>query len=226
MKLTRIGLAAFAALVVGGCAPGSDGQIESTVEPIVGPSTLGGRNEVVMLYARFQIPSGAVATRFCSGSYFAPRVVATAAHCLPDIFADQLFVYYGDNFDADIGQLVDGPNGLEAPAPGQPSFWAQADSFEIHPSYTADQHYPDLGVVYLDRKLPFDPLPLSRTSLAANRVVTISGWGANSAPDADHRRRRPRAAHRHLAHPGLADRGRLPPRGSEPGLLVPANRPT
>ena len=65
-------------------------------------------------------------------------MVTTAAHCLTDIFANQLFVYYGDNFDADIGQLVEGPNGLEAPAPGQPSSWAQADSSEIHPSYTAD----------------------------------------------------------------------------------------
>ena len=68
------------------------------------------------------------------------------------------------------------------PAPGQPSFWAQADGFEQYPSYDPAQHHPDLGVVYLDRKLPFDPLPLSRNQLAANRQVTISGWGANSAP--------------------------------------------
>jgi len=36
--------------------------------------------------------------------------------------------------------------------------------------------------VYLDRKPPFDPLPLSRTIVAANRQVTISGWGDNFSP--------------------------------------------
>ena len=185
MKLGAMGLAVLGTFVVSACSSGMDsGESKTGVakEAIVGPSTLGGRNEVVLLHMRIVLANGSIGTRACSGSYFAPRVVLTAAHCLENVFGNQLFVYYGDNFDADIGQLVQGPNGLQPPAPGQPSFWAQADSFEQHPSYDPTQHHPDMGVVYLDRKLPFDPLPLSRNQLAADRQVTISGWGANSAP--------------------------------------------
>src|SRR5207237_813773 len=160
------GWMALGILAIAGCGEGIAPDLETFRDPIVGPSTLGGRNEVVMLYALVVLPSGAIGTRTCSGGYFAPRVVATAAHCLTTIADGQLFIYYGDNFEADFPQLSH-PDGLHPPAPGQPSVWAKADSFEIHPSYVPDQHFPDIGVVYLDRKLPFDPLPLSRTSVAA-----------------------------------------------------------
>ncbi len=36
-----------------------------------------------MLFARVVLANGSIGTRTCSGGYFAPRVVATAAHCLP-----------------------------------------------------------------------------------------------------------------------------------------------
>lgn len=225
-KQSTLGVVALGALMLAACASsdGGDTTLGASSEAIVGPSTLGGRNEVVMLYARVVLPNGSIGTRTCSGAYFAPRVVATAAHCLPDIVPGQLFVYYGDNFAADIAQLVEGPTGLEPPAPGQPSFWAKADSFESHPSYQPDQHYPDLGMVYLDRKLPFDPLPLSRTQLAANRVVTISGWGANSAPTpttgAGARVQRTGTS-RTLGSPTLAD---YHPEDPNAGLLVATNR--
>ena len=124
-----------------------------------------------------------------------------------------------------LGQLVPGPNGLEPPAPGQASVWAKADSYESHPSYDPEQHYPDIGFVYLDRKLPFDPLPLLRTPLAANRQVTISGWGANSTPTpttgAGGRVQRTGTS-RTLGSPTAAD---YHPEDPNPGLLVPANLP-
>jgi secreted trypsin-like serine protease len=44
-----------------------------------------------MVYAFLSNGSGA---RTCSGAYFAPRVVLTAAHCLQDV--REVFVYYGD----------------------------------------------------------------------------------------------------------------------------------
>jgi Trypsin len=229
MKLSSLGLVVFGAFTLAACSSGAgdnDASFAESREPIVGPSTLGGRNEVVMLYARFLTESGVVGTRFCSGGYFAPRVVATAAHCLENIFGGQLFIYYGDNFSVDIAQLVDGPNGLEAPPPGQPSFWAKADSFESHPSYDPAQHYPDIGFVYLDRKPPFDPLPLLRTTVAANRQVTVSGWGANSAPTpttgAGGEVQRTGTS-RTLGSPTAAD---FHPEDPNPGLLVAANRAT
>ena len=121
MNYKVMAVAALGALSVASCSSGvpSDAEVGASRSEIVGPSTNGGRNEVVMLYARVTTASGAVVTRFCSGSYFAPRVVVTAAHCLQNIFINQLFVYYGDNFDADLSQLVQGSNGLQAPAPGQ-----------------------------------------------------------------------------------------------------------
>lgn len=228
MKLRGIGLMALGALAVASCGEGGDQsvdpKIESFREPIIGPSTPGGRNEVVMLFARVLLANGSLGTRTCSGGYFAPRVVATAAHCLTDIFNNQLIVYYGDTYDADFALLTEDQNGFVVPPPGQPSVWSKADSFEINPSYVPDQHFPDIGVIYLDRKLPFDPLPLSRNVLAANRVVTISGWGANSAPTpttgaGGHVQRT--GTSRTLGSPTLAD---FHPEDPNNGLLVAANR--
>ena len=224
MNLRIIGLVGLGILAGVSCGEGVDPHVESVQDAIVGPSTLGGRKQVVMLFARVVLANGSVGTRTCSGAYFAPRVVATAAHCLPNIIAGQLYAYYGDNFAADFAQLAEDQNGFVLPQPGQPSVWARADSMEIHPSYTPDQHFPDIGIVYLDRKLPFDPLPLSRTVVAANRVVTISGWGANSTPTPTTglgTRVQRTGTSRTLGPPTAADFHAEDPNN---GLLVPANR--
>jgi hypothetical protein len=185
MKISTLGSIGLMALAAAAC---SDGGVEvaanvaESSEAIIGPSTPGGRNEVVMLYRIIVGEDGGLYESYCSGSYFAPRVVLTAAHCLEDIYSTQLFVYYGDDFAADYDELTPGGDLFVPPAPGTPSHFSQADSFEKHPSWDPNLYYPDMGVVYLDRKLPFDPLPLSRNAVAANRTATISGWGSNVAP--------------------------------------------
>src|SRR4051812_18482800 len=185
MKLRALGSVLVSGLIAAACAVSTDSgdqDVRTASESIIGPSKPNGRNQVVMLYASVINANGSLGTRACSGTYFASRVVVTAAHCLEHVFVDQLFVYFGDDFAADFAELGPGPNGLLPPAPGQPSHFAQADSFEQHPDWDASRFYPDLGVVYLDRKLPFDPLPVYRRELKAKTEVKISGWGANSAP--------------------------------------------
>lgn len=227
MKLRAIGSVLVSGMIVAACSAGDgagDRDVSSQSEAIIGPSRPGGPSQVVMLYASVTNSNGSLGTRTCSGTYFASREVVTAAHCLQNVFADQLFVYFGDDFAADFGELGPGPNGMQPPAPGQPSHFAQADSFEQHPDWNPGEFYPDLGVVYLDRKLPFAPLPLSRKELRAHKEVSISGWGANSAPTpttgAGGRVQRTGKT-RTLGSPTLADNH---PEDPNPGLNDPAHR--
>src|SRR5262249_7257609 len=117
MNFSKLGLVAFAPIALAACSGGSEGSdadVASASESIIGPSTPGGRNEVVLLH--MVLTNGG--TRACTGSYFAPRVVLTAAHCLTNIAGRQLFVYHGDDFFAEQGQLQFGADGaLAAPPP-------------------------------------------------------------------------------------------------------------
>ena len=147
------GLALMAA-----CGEGSD-SFQTEGDGILRPTATGGRNEVVLLYGVLNT-GGRI---LCSGSYYAPRVVLTAAHCIPDSVY-QLFAYYGDNYPVELAELTPDPNfGLMAPPIGAPSHWAQADSWQINPARDPAKNSADMAVVFLDRKPPFDPLPLIAT---------------------------------------------------------------
>lgn len=119
----------------------------------------------------------------CTATYYAPRVLLTAANCLSDLIVpNTLFVYYGNSYAADVAQL---PN---IPAPGQPSVWARADSWERHTAYNSTTNDANIGVIYLDRKLPFDPLPTYRQSIGSafvGKTAQVVGWGADKALSAD-----------------------------------------
>jgi hypothetical protein len=180
MALRKTGILVVCALLLAGCNDAGD-DVDVQQDDIVRATANGGRNEVVMLFA-VAVVNNQIVNRTCSGSYYAPRVVVTAAHCLQGIISNQLFVYYGDNFQQDFAELT--PQGVTfiPPPVGAPSHWAQADTFQSHPSYDANLNSADMGVVFLDRKPPFDPLPLYRNRVNANVQVTVSGWGANSTP--------------------------------------------
>lgn len=182
-----IGMCGLAAGLWTGCSAGepasedvsqaSEALVRGTPVP-VNPNPAIGRPYVVLVL--FQTGDGFF--NFCSGTYFAPRVVLTAAHCIPPQFVARVSVYFGTNLEADIDQVFD------IPPPGQASVWAKADSWQGNPGFAVNPYDADLAVVYLDRKLPFDPLPLFRNRLDApwtNKQATLVGWGANKALSED-----------------------------------------
>jgi hypothetical protein len=164
---------------VAACGEIDDG-VETKTGEIIRATSNGGRDQVVMLYGLL-FNGGTI---ICSGSYYAPRVVLSAAHCFPaNPGVYQMFVYYGDNFQQDLPELTPDPlGGLKPPPIGSPSHFSKADSWQINPAYNSTLNSADMAVVFLDRKPPFDPLPLYRNRVNANVPVTITGWGSNSAP--------------------------------------------
>ncbi len=219
-------LGALALAACGDVSPDANETAAQSQEAIVRPTAQGGRKEVVMIYA-VTVNQGQIGTRTCSGSYFAPRVVLTAAHCLQNVFLGQLFVYWGTNFAQDVTQLTTVNGQLVPPPVGQPSLWAKADSFEAHPQYDPTLMHADMGAVYLDRKPPFDPLPLARFRLDdtwINRQVTLAGWGGNVAtsPTTSTGSRVERTGvTRILGSPTAAD---YHPEDPNPGMLVASVR--
>ncbi|MEI9942438.1 MAG: trypsin-like serine protease [Pseudomonadota bacterium] len=165
-------------LSVAACGGEGNDGVETKTSEIIRATSGGGRDQVVMLYGVRN--NGAII--ICSGSYYAPRVVVTAAHCVPsNLF--QMFVYYGDNFQHDLSELTsDGFIGLVPPPIGAPSHWSQADSWQVNPAYDANLNSADMATVFLDRKPPFDPLPLYRSKVNSGVQMTISGWGSDSTP--------------------------------------------
>lgn len=160
------------------CGVESSETVGEKNSDIIRAASDGGRDQVVMLYA----VTGQGGRVYCTGSYYAPRVVVTAAHCVTaNVY--QLFVYYGDHFEQDLSELTsDGFIGYVPPPIGASSHWAQADSWQVHPAYDANKNSADIATVFLDRKPPFDPLPLYRNRVNAGVQATITGWGSNSTP--------------------------------------------
>ncbi|RYZ03480.1 MAG: trypsin-like serine protease [Myxococcales bacterium] len=227
--------AACGSCFLSACSAGiEEGDAGSASEAIVRAKQNGGPDQVVMLLSTvLNGQTGELFQRSCSGVYYSSRVVATAAHCLDADPARaesvvQVLVYYGNDFAADFAQLPPNGAGYAVPSPGQPSTFAAADSFQTHPDWDRTRIYPDLGVVYLDRALPFEPLPLARFRLSSpqwdRREATISGWGANNAttPTTGSGGRVQRTGKtRLLGSPTQAD---YHPEDPNPGILQPAVR--
>jgi secreted trypsin-like serine protease len=153
--------------------------VRGTVVPSTGVPSIT-RPYVVLL--QFTGGGKAAPSSFCSGTLIAPRVVLTAAHCIPNIYIARAYAYWGNDLASDISQQY------SIPAPGQPSVWANVDSWQVHPDYLKNHFDADIAVVYLDRQPPFDPLPIYRNRLDSswtNQMATLVGWGANKALSQD-----------------------------------------
>jgi hypothetical protein len=175
VKLRNV-ILGFCALVLGACAVDTtEESIDQSRQEIVRGTVEKKRPEVVAVHV--QAFGGRT---LCSGTYIAPRVVLTAAHCMSFAAFGQIFVYHGQDYLRDVATL---PN---IPAPGETSLWARGESSTVHPLYDPSLNYPDLAVVYLDRELPFAPLPLYRQHLSDSvKKGEIVGWGGSKALTAD-----------------------------------------
>lgn len=134
--------------------------------------------QVMMLHVR-----RSTSTTRCSATLIAPRLILTAAHCIGEGAIPSLsYVYYGRDEAPPSGETP------PIPPPGEASDLALIESFLVHPDYDPAVNYPDLAVAYLDRELPFEPLPLLKERVGRRLVgssATIVGWGGSRALVAD-----------------------------------------
>lgn len=168
------------ALSVVGCAVGcasadpadlAHEDVGESASEIVRADKVGGPSAAVAVIGL----TGIGGRRYCSGVAVAPRVVITAAHCVTE-FVERTIVYYGADVTADQDRFFGDDD------PSNP--WTVAATWEQHPDYDPDLHFPDLAAVYLPRALPFAPAELLRTPLRnsdLNDQLTVSGWGASKA---------------------------------------------
>jgi Trypsin len=157
-----------------GCGGNVDSQpaLERRAQPIVRGEETEAFPQIVMLHVQLSTQNIR-----CTGSYIAPRVVLTAAHCIrPGAIPLASYVYYGE------GEAPAPGVPPEIPVPGQPSDLARVETFRVHPDYNPGLNYPDLAIAYLDRELPFAPLPLLKERIGRRSIgapATIVGWGGS-----------------------------------------------
>lgn len=121
--------------------------------------------------------NGYSGTTLCTGTYFDSRMVVTAAHCIrPDAIVGQTYVYFGKDY-------LTAQNSLPTiPPPGARSDWARVQTTVVHPQFDASKNYVDMAVLFLDRELPFDPIPLNRQRVSDSvKSGVIAGWGGSKA---------------------------------------------
>jgi secreted trypsin-like serine protease len=162
----------------------SESNTATTEQPIVRGTGDNGDRAVVMLIE--QLTNGA--TIQCSGTYVAPRVVLTAAHCIsPYRWLQGTFVYWGNDYATDQALLVSkgaGPSTLSEPQ----SVWAKVETVQVMPSYSSSMHSGDLAFVYLDRLPPIIPMPIYPQRVDdtwIGKPGRIVGWGGSQALTAD-----------------------------------------
>ena len=212
MKHDRIGLIILASLtllmncgvdVPDGADNSSDGIVRGKAEKKL-PQV------VAMRFNRFN--GGWV---LCSGTYFASRVVVTAAHCLqPDAIPGQGFVYFG-------GRL---PDGRRVAAGRFPSRASRRCGRASRPRRRTRITTPTLTIP-TSRSCTWTASCRSiRSRCCAMPVTSLRqegrdrGLGRQQGADRRHLagRGRRHQAQRQGEDPGHADRGGLPPRRSQP----------
>jgi secreted trypsin-like serine protease len=156
----------------------TEGSVGSTEANIVRGTEDLGHPSVVGVIARYP-KNGYMARTACTGTYIAPRVVLTAAHCIPaNTFLTR--VYYGSDLKGAYENLLQ--NFPYSIPDGEP--WAHVEAVKIHPSYTPSTYYADIAMLLLDRELPVPVTPIARWRLESKDIGTVGtqvGFGATSS---------------------------------------------
>lgn len=177
------GLLLLGALLAAACGTSAEPQAEAEggSADLVRGATDSGHPAVVGVYSAFcQGSCQEATTRACTGTYIAPRLVLTAAHCLPPTPSGRVWVFHGTEFYAALKA------GIQAAPPGQPSDWAAAENWRLHPEWDTQTLYADMAVVFLDRELPMAPIPVAPWRLERRdlgKLGTMVGFGATKAFD-------------------------------------------
>ena len=176
---SRIVAFGFVSSLLGACSVGV-GNDPGAAEDPVGAQSEGivrGKTEKHLPQVVAVRVNGYAGSTLCSGTYFDSRMVVTAAHCIrADAIEGQTFVYFGKDYLTDQASLP------EIPPPGARSDWARAETTVVHPKFVASVNYVDMAVLFLDRELPFEPIPLNRRRVSdSTKIGEIAGWGGSKA---------------------------------------------
>jgi V8-like Glu-specific endopeptidase len=152
-----------AALLVVGCAVEPSPELGSDQAAIVNGQLATGDPAVVALTTRGQ--------QFCTGTVVAPRVVVTAAHCLPpniELSTSAIEIFFGNDVD-------------------QGGTFIAATIANAHESWTIDAIPNDIGLVALSEDAPVTPMAMIATGepAAAGEQVRLVGFGITEANGGD-----------------------------------------
>jgi MYXO-CTERM domain-containing protein len=154
---TRLGLVVSIALSGFGCVDEGAAPVGEAVAPIVnGTVVTEGDGAVVALTT-----SG---LQFCSGTLVRPRVVVTAAHCLPpnvEIPVDAIEIFFGN----DVSQAGTFIPAVDAVA---------------HPAWNIDDLPNDVGVLAISEDAPVAPIQMRTLAMGGGDIgapMRIVGYG-------------------------------------------------